>query len=62
MRSSTIGTCSGWPGTGSKSLLIKDAFVPAHRAHSMLDYELDERPLNYRFPFAMVFSSLRCRR
>ena len=47
----------GLAGTGSKSLLIKDAFVPAHRAHSMLDYELDERPLNYRFPFAMVFYS-----
>ena len=47
----------GLAGTGSKSLLIKDAFVPAHRGHSMLDYELDERPLNYRFPFAMIFYS-----
>ena len=47
----------GLCGTGSKSLLIKDAFVPYHRAHSMLEYELDDRPLNYRFPFAMVFYS-----
>jgi 3-hydroxy-9,10-secoandrosta-1,3,5(10)-triene-9,17-dione monooxygenase len=47
----------GLCGTGSKSLLIKDAFVPHHRAHSMLEYELDDRPLNYRFPFAMVFYS-----
>ena len=47
----------GLCGTGSKSLLIKDAFVPYHRAHSMLEYELDERPLSYRFPFAMVFYS-----
>ena len=47
----------GLCGTGSKSLLIKDAFVPYHRAHSMLEYELDDRPLSYRFPFAMVFYS-----
>ena len=47
----------GLAGTGSKSLLIQDAFVPYHRAHSMLDYELDDRPINYRFPFAMVFYS-----
>jgi 3-hydroxy-9,10-secoandrosta-1,3,5(10)-triene-9,17-dione monooxygenase len=47
----------GLAGTGSKSLLIKDAFVPAHRAHSMLDYELDDRPTNYLFPFAMIFYS-----
>ncbi len=47
----------GLAGTGSKSLLIQDAFVPYHRAHSMLDYELDDRPINYRFPFAMIFYS-----
>ena len=47
----------GLAGTGSKSLLIKDAFVPSHRAHSMLDYEIDDRPTNYLFPFAMIFYS-----
>jgi 3-hydroxy-9,10-secoandrosta-1,3,5(10)-triene-9,17-dione monooxygenase len=47
----------GLAGTGSKSVLIKDAFVPDHRAHSMIDYKLDDRPVNYLFPFAMVFYS-----
>lgn len=49
----TFGLC----GTGSKSLMVKDAFIPDHRAHSMIDYKLDERGTNYRFPFAMVFYS-----
>lgn len=49
----TFGLC----GTGSKSLMIKDAFVPAHRAHSMIDYKLDDRSTNYLFPFAMIFYS-----
>ncbi|WP_336950612.1 acyl-CoA dehydrogenase family protein [Sphingobium aromaticivastans] len=47
----------GLSGTGSKSLLIKDAFIPDHRAHSMIDYKMDDRPTNYLFPFAMVFYS-----
>jgi 3-hydroxy-9,10-secoandrosta-1,3,5(10)-triene-9,17-dione monooxygenase len=47
----------GLSGTGSKSVLIKDAFVPDHRAHSMIDYNLDDRGTNYLFPFAMVFYS-----
>lgn len=47
----------GLAGTGSKSLLIKHAFVPDHLAHSMIDYKLDDRPTNYLFPFAMVFYS-----
>ncbi len=47
----------GLSGTGSKSVLIRDAFVPDHRAHSMIDYKLDDRPVNYLFPFAMVFYS-----
>jgi 3-hydroxy-9,10-secoandrosta-1,3,5(10)-triene-9,17-dione monooxygenase len=47
----TFGLC----GTGSKSVLIKGAFVPDHRAHSMIDYELNDRPTNYLFPFAMAF-------
>lgn len=47
----------GLSGTGSKSLLVKDAFVPDHLAHSMIDYQLDGRGTNYLFPFAMVFYS-----
>lgn len=47
----------GLAGTGSKSLLIKDAFIPDHRAHSMIDYALDDRPANYLFPFSMIFYS-----
>jgi 3-hydroxy-9,10-secoandrosta-1,3,5(10)-triene-9,17-dione monooxygenase len=47
----------GLAGTGSKSLLIKDAFIPDHRTHSMIDYKLDDRPTNYLFPFAMIFYS-----
>ncbi|HOA48481.1 MAG TPA: acyl-CoA dehydrogenase family protein [Novosphingobium sp.] len=47
----------GLAGTGSKSLMIKDAFVPDHLAHSMVDYKLDDRPTNYLFPFAMIFYS-----
>lgn len=47
----------GLAGTGSKSLMIKDAFVPDHLAHSMVEYELDDRPTNYLFPFSMIFYS-----
>lgn len=47
----------GLSGTGSKSLMIKDAFIPDHRAHSMIDYQLDDRGVNYLFPFAMIFYS-----
>jgi 3-hydroxy-9,10-secoandrosta-1,3,5(10)-triene-9,17-dione monooxygenase len=47
----------GLSGTGSKSLLIKDAFVPDHLAHSMIDYKMSDRPANYLFPFALVFYS-----
>ncbi len=47
----------GLAGTGSKSLMIKDAFVPDHLAHSMVDYKLDDRPTDYLFPFVMIFYS-----
>lgn len=47
----------GLAGTGSKSLMIKDAFVPSHRAHSMVDYIKDDRGTNFLFPFSMVFYS-----
>lgn len=47
----------GLAGTGSKSVIIKDAFIPEHRAHSMIDYKVDERASNYLFPFSMIFYS-----
>tara|TARA_R110001583_G_scaffold182192_1_gene339800 strand:- start:1844 stop:3070 length:1227 start_codon:yes stop_codon:yes gene_type:complete len=45
----------GLAGTGSKSLVVKDAFVPYHRMHSLIRYEQGDRPLNYKFPFNQVF-------
>lgn len=47
----TFGLC----GTGSKSLVVEDAFVPAHRAHSVVDYDPKDGPALYRFPFVNVF-------
>ncbi|SFP53283.1 3-hydroxy-9,10-secoandrosta-1,3,5(10)-triene-9,17-dione monooxygenase [Geopseudomonas sagittaria] len=45
----------GLAGTGSKSLLVKDAFVPYHRAHSLIKYEYSERGNHYLYPFNQVF-------
>lgn len=45
----------GLKGTGSKSLRIKNAFVPAHRAHSMARYEMSDRGEMYLWPFSMLF-------
>lgn len=45
----------GLCGTGSKSLVLKPTFVPTHRAHSMLDYEVEGRDASYRYPFSMIF-------
>lgn len=47
----------GLAGTGSKSLMVKNAFVPDHRAHSMLDYSLSDRGAMYLFPFSQIFYS-----
>lgn len=47
----TFGLC----GTGSKSLVVEDAFIPAHRAHSVIDYNPPEGSSVYRFPFITVF-------
>lgn len=47
----------GLAGTGSKSVMVKNAFVPEHRAHSMLDYSLSDRGSMYLFPFNMIFYS-----
>ena len=45
----------GLKGTGSKSLRIKRAFVPAHRAHSMAAYEMSDRGEMYLWPFSVIF-------
>jgi 3-hydroxy-9,10-secoandrosta-1,3,5(10)-triene-9,17-dione monooxygenase len=45
----------GLAGTGSKSLVIKHAFVPHHRAHSLIQYTYSERPANYLYPFNQIF-------
>jgi 3-hydroxy-9,10-secoandrosta-1,3,5(10)-triene-9,17-dione monooxygenase len=45
----------GLAGTGSKSLLVKDAFVPHHRVHSLIKYEYSERGSHYLYPFNQVF-------
>jgi 3-hydroxy-9,10-secoandrosta-1,3,5(10)-triene-9,17-dione monooxygenase len=52
----------GLSGTGSKALVVDDAFVPEHRTHSYRDAFLLKNPgasLNdgpiYRIPFGLVF-------
>jgi 3-hydroxy-9,10-secoandrosta-1,3,5(10)-triene-9,17-dione monooxygenase len=45
----------GLAGTGSKSLVIKEAFVPYHRAHSLIQYEYSDRPAQYLYPFSQIF-------
>ncbi len=45
----------GLAGTGSKSLVIKEAFVPYHRAHSLIQYEYSDRPVQYLYPFSQIF-------
>jgi 3-hydroxy-9,10-secoandrosta-1,3,5(10)-triene-9,17-dione monooxygenase len=55
---------AGLAGTGSKNILIQDAFVPDHRTHRMIDAFMLESPGNavntgpiYRLPHAAVFST-----
>ncbi|HZW14264.1 MAG TPA: acyl-CoA dehydrogenase family protein [Noviherbaspirillum sp.] len=46
----------GLAGTGSKSLVVKNAFVPDYRAHSQVDHSnVDKLDLVYRFPFNQAF-------
>ena len=45
----------GLAGTGSKSLEMKDVFVPEYRTHSLSAYELNDRPSSYLHPFGTIF-------
>jgi 3-hydroxy-9,10-secoandrosta-1,3,5(10)-triene-9,17-dione monooxygenase len=54
---------SGLRGTGSKSVVVDDAFVPAHRTHRMGDGFKCKSPGNlvntaplYRLPFGQIFT------
>ncbi|MGY2491771.1 acyl-CoA dehydrogenase family protein [Cupriavidus sp. CP313] len=47
----TFGLC----GTGSKSLRIREAFVPDHRCHSMVEYSHSDRGTMYYWPFSQIF-------
>jgi 3-hydroxy-9,10-secoandrosta-1,3,5(10)-triene-9,17-dione monooxygenase len=53
---------TGMRGTGSKDVVVEDAFVPAHRTHRILDvyrgtdpgFAVNDRPY-YRLPWRLVF-------
>ena len=45
----------GLCGTGSKSLEMKDVFVPEYRTHSLSAYQLNDRPSSYLHPFGTIF-------
>lgn len=45
----------GLQGTGSKSLVLDNVFVPQHRVHSIIDYQLDDRSATYLLPFRVAF-------
>lgn len=42
-------------GTGSKSLIFKDVFVPDHRSHSLITPPAGDLPVPYRIPFGLTF-------
>jgi 3-hydroxy-9,10-secoandrosta-1,3,5(10)-triene-9,17-dione monooxygenase len=53
---------AGLKGTGSKDIVVEDAFVPEHRTHRLIDGYLRNSPGNevnpaplYRLPFGQVF-------
>ena len=60
-----MGLC----GTGSKDIVVEDAFVPEYRTHSYLDafhlrnpgMAVNDAPL-YRLPLGLVFLTLAARR
>lgn len=45
----------GMAGTGSKSLVLKNVFVPEYRVHSNTVYEIRECSQPYQYPFAQIF-------
>lgn len=45
----------GLAGTGSKSVVVEDAFIPDHRTHTGFDQEIPWRPERYRIPFKIAF-------
>src|SRR5262249_38516935 len=53
---------AGLKGTGSKDIVVEDAFVPEHRTHRLIDgyllkspgHALNPAPL-YRLPFGQIF-------
>jgi 3-hydroxy-9,10-secoandrosta-1,3,5(10)-triene-9,17-dione monooxygenase len=45
----------GLAGTGSKSIVVEEAFVPEYRCHSVADYSLSDRGEMYLYPFSQVF-------
>jgi 3-hydroxy-9,10-secoandrosta-1,3,5(10)-triene-9,17-dione monooxygenase len=47
----------GLAGTGSKSVVVKEAFVPEYRTHSTPDYRLSDRGSMYLFSFQQIFYS-----
>ncbi|MEX3967849.1 acyl-CoA dehydrogenase family protein [Paraburkholderia sp. EG286B] len=47
----------GLAGTGSKSVELKEAFVPEHRTHSTTDYLMSDRGDMYLYSFQQVFYS-----
>ena len=60
--STTPGTSPGCKGTGSKDIVVEDAFVPEHRTHKLIDGYLRKSPGNevnpaplYRLPFGQIF-------
>lgn len=42
-------------GTGSKSLVLKDVFVPDYRGHSLVSPPSTDLPTPYRIPFGLAF-------
>jgi 3-hydroxy-9,10-secoandrosta-1,3,5(10)-triene-9,17-dione monooxygenase len=53
---------AGLKGTGSKDIVVDDAFVPEHRTHRLIDGYFQKSPGNeinpaplYRLPFGQVF-------
>nr|UII03342.1 Flavin-dependent monooxygenase (oxygenase subunit) [Paraburkholderia sp.] len=47
----------GLAGTGSKSIKVKEAFVPDYRSHSVVEYKASDRSPAYLYPFNQAFFS-----